>query len=314
MSPGDTSRLAKTKDLLSLYGQEHLLSFWDELSDVERAQLLDDLDQLDFERVAEVIRTHVLREPGAGVPASFEPADFLPCRPDMDLVGLYGEAVRRGIRLIRAGRVAALTVAGGQATRLGFDGPKGALGISPVRKKPLFQLLAEFLRGTMVRHGGRVPWYIMTSSANHDQTVAFFARHDYFGLDRGEVTFFIQGVMPAVSREGKVLLDCKHRLATAPDGHGGCLFALARSGALQDMADRGAEYVSYFQVDNPLVKAVDPLFIGLHAMTESDMSSKTVPKADDFERVGCFVKVDGKIRVIEYSDLAPKLATACSFM
>jgi len=303
-------RVARYRRLLPRYGQEHLLGFWDELSEAQRAALLDDLDRVDFERLAGLIAAPATGEPVVADPASIEPVEFLPARPGLEQVGWYAEAVRRGIRLIRAGRVAALTVAGGQGTRLGFDGPKGAFPISPVRGKSLFQLFAEFLRGTMGRYGGRLAWYIMTSPANHAETVAFFERNGFFGLDRCDVVFFRQGVMPAISRDGKILLDQKHRLAFAPDGHGGSLFALAASGALDDMARRGVEYISYFQVDNPLVKPVDPLFVGLHEQTGSEMSSKTIPKADDFEKVGCFVRMGGRTCVIEYSDLPAELATA----
>jgi len=116
--------------------------------------------------------------------------------------------------------------------------------------------------------------------------------------------------MPAFSPDGQILMDQKHRIAFSPDGHGGSLLALRHSGALAEMAEAGIEYISYFQVDNPLVCPVDPLFLGLHELTGSQMSSKTIPKADDFERVGNFVLGDGKVMVIEYSDLPKKLARA----
>jgi UDP-N-acetylglucosamine/UDP-N-acetylgalactosamine diphosphorylase len=122
------------------------------------------------------------------------------------------------------------------------------------------------------------------------------------------VRFFEQGVMPAFSTDGHVLLDDKHSVSFSPDGHGGSLLALRRSGALEEMAKAGIDYISYIQVDNPLVRIIDPLFIGLHALTESEMSSKTIPKADDLERVGNFVVGDGKTMVIEYSDLPESLA------
>ncbi len=216
----------------------------------------------------------------------------------------------RGRTLLSQGRVAALTVAGGQGTRLGFDGPKGAFPISPVRNKPLFQLFAESILATSRRCGAAVPWYIMTSPHNDTATRRFFAEHNYFGLPGDDVLFFHQGVVPAFDRRGKILLDWPHRIALSPDGHGGTLLALARSGMLADMARRGIEQISYFQVDNPLVYCVDPLFIGLHVSRQSEMSSKTVTKADDLERVGNFAVAGGKLTVIEYSDLPDTLARA----
>src|SRR5262249_9919081 len=125
-----------------------------------------------------------------------------------------------------------------------------------------------------------------------------------------QVVFFQQGSMPAFSRDGQILLDQPHRLALAPDGHGGSLLAMATTGVLADMASRNIEHISYFQVDNPLVRCLDPFFIGLHDERGSEMSSKTVPKISDAEKVGVFVMCDGVMRVLEYSDLPAELSTA----
>lgn len=295
---------------LRRYGQEHLLRFWPELGDEARRALLSDLEQIPFGQVAHLIDSHVRRKPVFQPPGSIEPASFYPARPDIDLVGRYADAIKRGISLIRRNKVAALTVAGGQGTRLGFEGPKGAFPISPVRNKPLFQLFAEFIRGARRRYGSQTRWYIMTSPANDAQTKAFFREHEFFGLPADDVVFFTQGQMPAFGPDGRILLDQKHRVALSPDGHGGTIRALRRSSALKDMADRGIEYISYFQVDNPLVRPLDPLFIGLHELTGSELSSKTIPKADDLEPVGNFVVTDGRLCVIEYSDLPESLARA----
>jgi UDP-N-acetylglucosamine/UDP-N-acetylgalactosamine diphosphorylase len=217
-------------------------------------------------------------------------------------------SLQQGARAIREGKVAALTVAGGQGTRLGFDGPKGAFPISPVREKTLFQLFAEQIRGTEARFDCRIPWYIMTSATNDAATQDFFKLHNFFSMRQEDVKFFQQGLMPAFDSQGKILLDQKSRISLSPDGHGGTLLALARTGMLEDMSRRGIEYVSYFQVDNPLVICIDPAIIGLHAVTKSEMSSKAARKADDLERVGNFVMEDGKLAVIEYSDLPESLA------
>jgi UDP-N-acetylglucosamine/UDP-N-acetylgalactosamine diphosphorylase len=295
---------------LAGYGQDHLIAFWPSLSADERDALVADLAAIHFEQVSRLIPEYVTAKPELPMPTSIEPADFFPAAPNIDLVGKYADAVKAGVSLIRTNAVAALTVAGGQGTRLGFDGPKGAYRISPVKRKPLFQLFAENILGTEKRYGGSIVWYIMTSPVNDADTQAFFEESNYFGMAKENVRFFQQGVMPALSRDGKILLDQKHRVSLSPDGHGGTILALARSGMLADMADRGIEAISYFQVDNPAVRAIDPLFIGLHAMGRSEMSSKTIPKADDLERVGNFVMADGKLQVIEYSDLPEKLARA----
>jgi len=308
MSTAVGDRLADLQAQLKTHGQTHLLAHWDRLDDAQQAELLDDIEQIPFAALEGLIRSHVQSEQPFRLPEEIKPAPFYPAKPDIELVGRYADAVKRGVSLIRQNKVAAFTVAGGQGTRLGFDGPKGAFAISPVRNKTLFQLFAEQIRGTNRRYGSDLRWYIMTSPQNDAATRAYFAENNCFGLAPERIRFFCQGVMPAFSPEGKILLESPHRIAFSPDGHGGSLLALKRSGALAEMTVAGIEYISYFQVDNPLVKCIDPLFIGLHDLTKSEMSSKVIPKADDLERVGNFVTGDGKIMVIEYSDLPEHLA------
>lgn len=293
---------------LNANGQGHLLRFWDQLDRKQRGQLLDDLDQVDFERCRSLIDTFVRNRPELKLPERLEPPETFPAVPGPELYQRYQIAREAGAAAIRAGKVAAFTVAGGQGTRLGYDGPKGGFEISPVRSACLFQLFAEQLLGTERRYGCRPRWYIMTSPANHAATQEVFAQHSYFDLAEQDVVFFPQGQMPAFLPDGRIALAEKHRLALGPDGHGGSLRALAASGALDDMREHGVEHISYFQVDNPLVRVVDPLFVGLHLETGSEMSSKAVSKAHDLERVGNFCLADGRLTVIEYSDLPEELA------
>ena len=309
---GMNDSFAAYERVLVRHGQAHLLRFWPELDETGRRRLLDDLDQIDFDRVMPLVEPLVLSRPSLSIPERLAPANVLPHTADADRESMYREAVGRGRTAIAEGRVAAFTVAGGHGTRLGFDGPKGAFDISPIRRVCLFQLFAEYLLGTERRYGRRPPWYIMTSSSNHDATVELFEAQGYFGLTALDVSFFQQGQMPVFGGDGRILLSERHRVALSPDGHGGSLSALARSGSLSDMAERGVEIISYFQVDNPLVAAVDPLFVGLHQMTGSEFSSKAVTKADDLERVGNFCEVDGRLQVIEYSDLSDDLARQCN--
>jgi len=304
------AREAQIRQRLARCSQDHVFRFWEELDASQRAVLLDDLEQVDLDRCLPLLDTMVRHKPALPVPASIEAPQVWPADPDAARAREYEEARCRGEEAIRAGRVAAFTVAGGQGTRLGFDGPKGAYCISVVRNAPLFQLFAEYLLGVERRYGRRPRWYVMTSPGNHAETLSFFERQAFFGLRAEDVMFFPQAQMPAFLPDGRLALSEKHRLALGPDGHGGSLWALSASGALRDMRARGIEHISYFQVDNPLVKAVDPLFIGLHIKTGSEMSSKAVRKADDLERVGNFAVADGKLCVIEYSDLPESLARA----
>lgn len=308
MTRSGRERLSSLKAKLEQHGQSHLLAHWDRLDEDQRSALLGDVEKINFAALDGLIRSHVQSEQPFTLPGDIQPAPFYPAKPDIERVGQYADAVKRGVSLIRQNKVAAFTVAGGQGTRLGFDGPKGAFPISPARNKPLFQLFAEYIRGTNRRYGSDLRWFIMTSPQNDEATRSYFAENDHFGLAPDHVRFFAQGVMPAFSPEGKILLEAPHQIAFSPDGHGGSLLALKRSGALAEMTVAGIEYISYFQVDNPLVKCIDPLFIGLHDLTRSEMSSKVIPKADDLERVGNFVLGDGQTMVIEYSDLPERLA------
>lgn len=291
-------------------GQGHLFAFWDRLDASARRQLIVDLAGIDFDLLRSLFKSQSASEGGHAEldEDSLQPAPTIPdprLSAERQLVAPWRHA---GIEHIRRGAVAALTVAGGQGTRLGFDGPKGLFPISPIRGASLFQGFAEGLLAARRRFGRSVPWYIMTSPGNNAATQAYFVSENHFGLDRGDVKFFMQGVMPVAGMDGRILLEAPNRPALAPDGHGGCLTALAASGCLADMGRRGIETVSYFQIDNPLVRPMDPVLIGAHLTASAEATTLTIPKADDFERVGNFVSIGGKVHVIEYTELPERVA------
>ena len=301
--------IASARRMLSSHGQSHLVRFYDELAPPQQCLLLQQIATIDFDRLDDLIARYVLQEAEGVVPADLQPAPILSDRPaDEAQAAEYAEARRRGQELLAEGKVAAFVVAGGQGTRLGYEGPKGCLEATPVAHKPLFRVFAEQILAASRRAGRPIPWYVMTSPANDVATRAFFRRREYFGLPKGDVFFLVQGTMPAIGLDGKVLLAEKEQLALSPDGHGGSLSALRASGALDDMQRRAVELISYFQVDNPLVRCVDPLFLGLHALRGAEMSAKALPKRDPMEKLGNFCLVGGKVRVIEYSDMPDELA------
>ncbi|MBQ6352170.1 MAG: UTP--glucose-1-phosphate uridylyltransferase, partial [Lentisphaeria bacterium] len=188
------------------------------------------------------------------------------------------------------------------------DGPKGTYPIGPVTGKPLFAYFAESILRAGRKYGHPITWYIMTSLLNCDATTEFFRKNSYFGLAPEQVFFFTQGTMPAVGYDGKLLLGARDSLALSPDGHGGTLLALRKSGALERMEKENTDIISYFQVDNPLVKMCDPRFIGLHALENSDMSAIMLAKTGPFEKLGNFCVSGGRLHIIEYSDLPEALA------
>lgn len=289
-------------------GQSHVLAFWAELDAGRRGALGAQLGALDLDTLPRLIAEYVTGRPEPHLPADIRPAPYYPNDPRAGFRPWDRERFRAvGERLLRAGKVACFTVAGGQGTRLGYDGPKGCYPAGAVTGKSLFAFFAEAIIKTGEKYGTTPPWYIMTSPLNHEPTVAFFEEHSYFGLGREGVMFFPQGVMPSFDmKTGKMLLADRGTLATNPDGHGGSLKALTVSGALADMQSRGVEHISYFQVDNPIVRVADPVFLGLHAAapdSSGEMSSKMLAKAYPEEKLGMFCVADGKLQVIEYSDL-----------
>ncbi len=213
--------------------------------------------------------------------------------------------------MLAAGRVAAIVVAGGQGTRLGFDQPKGLYPLGPVTGRTLFAMFADQLRALRRRFGRSVPWLVMTSAATHDDTVRAFSSHGNFGLEPDNVLFFQQGTLPAFDRaSGRILMAGPDEPSASPDGHGGMVAALARAGLLKAMAERGIDTLYYHQVDNPLAILCDPVFLGLHTVRASDVSTKVVAKTGPDEKVGVVAEVAGRTAIVEYSDLPRELAEA----
>jgi len=291
------------KSLLKRHYQDHLLTFWAELNTAQKQNLLAQIEELDFSKIDYWVANFVPKSISTKIATNFAPAWSYSSHPaNAEQKRKYDKAVELGKQLIRQGKVAGLVVAGGQGTRLGFDGPKGDFPISPVKNKTLFQIFAETIAAVCKKYRTVCPWYIMSSSLNYAQTVEIFRSNSYYGLSEKDVFIFEQGTLPNFSFDGKILLADKARLSCSPDGHGGSLKALCRSGGLEDMKRRGVEFISYWQVDNPLVNIFDPLFIGLHALDGAQMSSKAVIKARPKEKVGNFCKVGNRLTVIEYSD------------
>ncbi len=305
--------LPSVRRKLQAHHQDHLLRFYEELDPGRQQAFLDQLDALDLDQLDEIIADYVLKKPSVELPANIQPPEIVPANSADPAAAAQKEAARkRGEQLISQGKVGAFVVAGGQGTRLGYDGPKGCLESTPVVHKPLFRLFAEQIMAASKRHRVAIPWYILTSPANDTATKAHFRQNDYWGFSPKDVIFLMQGTMPAIGLDGKLLLAGKGQLALSPNGHGGSLLALRTSGALDDMARRGVEYLSYFQVDNPLVRCIDPIFIGLHDLRGAQMSAKALPKRDPMEKLGNFCLVDGRVTVIEYSDMPEELARACT--
>jgi UDP-N-acetylglucosamine/UDP-N-acetylgalactosamine diphosphorylase len=287
---------------LRQYGQEHVPAWWGELNEQQRQELLGQLRGLDLEQLRGL---YAARDKTYAVP----PQDRIAPVPVARLDPGDRRLRELGEGALRRGEVAALVVAGGQGSRLGFEHPKGMFSISPVKDKTLFQIHAEKTLALARRYGRPVPFLIMTSPATDAETETFFREHDFFGLPREEVFFFQQGTMPALDMAtGKLLMESRGRLFASPNGHGGTLKALADTGLLRRLEGRGVRHVFYFQVDNPLVKVADPIFLGHHLAERAEVSTKVVPKLGPTDKLGNLVLIDGRHGIIEYSDLPAEMA------
>ncbi len=293
---------------LAAHGQEHLLQFWDQLDSEQQKSLAAQIDGLDL---ALVNRLFEQGDTDDDVRALANGAESPPgvrlgkATPVFDAEA----ACRIGREAFAAGEIAAMVAAGGQGSRLGFEKPKGQFPIGPVSNSSLLQILVEKVVAAGRRYGAPIPLAVMTSPATDDPTQQFLAEHARFGLPEDDLLLFCQGTMPAVdAASGKVLLAEKDRVALSPDGHGGMLAAIARSGVLDELARRGIRTLFYFQVDNPLVGFGAADFVGYHRLARSELTTQVIAKQSPQERVGNVVEVDGRLRVIEYSDLPDDVA------
>jgi len=290
--------------LLRNFDQTHILDHYHRLDSEKKDEFLKELQGLDFPCVFELYDKFSKRENSAhlydiGPP----PIITIPRTPEERI--RQEEARNQGESLIRGNQVAVLIVAGGQASRLGFAGPKGKLLVSPVRKKSLFQIFAESVKALGIRYEASIPLLIMTSADNQRETREFFESNNFFGLDQDIVYFFDQGMLPTLTPNGQLILRDDTHLLLNPDGHGGCLKALHESGLLQRLIGKGFSELFYCQVDNPLAKIADPVFIGYHRREDSEFSTKVVRRRDLEEKVGIYGIVNDKPAIVEYSDFRP---------
>ncbi len=288
--------------LLKKNGQEQILRFWKKLSAAERKALLAQIESIDFKEVKRC--QGVLA--GAGAVAVKKGKPTAPKVAELKGAALK-KAIAAGEKELAAGHVGVLLVAGGQGSRLGFEGPKGAYSIGPVTGASLFYFHARKVLAASVKYATNIPFYVMTSEANYDATVRHFEENEYFGLNEDDVFFFKQGMWPGMTADGKIILDAPGHVFMSPDGHGGLITALKASGCFADMKKRGVKTLFFFQVDNPLVEVADPAFIGLHTIEKSEYSLKLCAKRDPNEGLGMVVKRDGHFDMIEYTEMTDEM-------
>jgi len=296
--------LEEIKWKLNKYNQEHLLNSYENLPENKQKQLLNQIQGIDFELINSLYNKTKKELDLSN--DKIEPIEYM---DKYKLNGYYKGLEATGKKAISEGKLAAVTMAGGQGTRLGHNGPKGTYDIGLDSHKSLFELLSDYLKEEGKKYGVVIPWFIMTSKENNDATIEYFAKNKFFGYQKDKnIFFFIQGELPMVDTEGKILIGEDGMVKQAANGHGGIFEALVKNNMTNKMRELGIEWVFIGGVDNCLVKMVDPVLMGIAIEKNVTAAGKSIVKANPGEKVGVFCKKNGKPYVIEYSEISPEMA------
>ena len=296
----------EAKAILKKYGQEHLLNHYDKLDEKHKRELLDQINNINFELINSLYKN--TKKELKKQEDEITPIEYL---DKYKLYDDYKYYENIGKKAIKEGKLAAVTMAGGQGTRLGHDGPKGTYDIGLDSHKSLFELLADNLKEEGKKYGVVIPWFIMTSKENNKATIDFFEKHKFFGYQKDKnIFFFVQGELPMIDTEGKILIGEDGLVKQAADGHGGIYESLVKNGMTEKMRHMGIEWVFIGGVDNCLVKMVDPVLMGIAIDKKVTVACKSVVKANPHEKVGVFCRRNGKPNVIEYSEITEEMAEA----
>lgn len=289
----------EAKDKLSKYGQEHVLEYYNELSQEHQEMLTAQIAGTDFSVTANV--TGGIKETTRGEITPIK-AMTLP-----EIEANKEEFIKTGIETIRAGKAGVVLLAGGMGTRLGSANPKGMYDIGITKPVYIFQRIIRNLLDVVDMAGTWIHLFIMTSDKNHDTTVAFFKEHDYFTYDPGYIHFFKQDMAPAATYQGKVYMEDKYKIATSPNGNGGWYSSMKNAGITEFIHKTGIEWLNVFAVDNVLQRIADPCFIGAVIHKNCSVGAKVVRKADPDEKVGVMCLEDGRPSIVEYYEQTEQL-------
>ncbi len=297
--------LKKVKEKLKKYHQEHLLMKYDEKSEEEKKELLRQIENIDFDLMNELYEQ-------ATKPVDLK-KDLIEPIEHVDKSKLTASEKemyeKKGIEAIKYNKLAVVTMAGGQGTRLGHKGPKGTFDFGLESHKSIFEAICDTFKDAWKKYDTVVPWYIMTSRENNDATVEFFEKNSYFGYSKEAIHFFKQGELPMIGTDGKILLTENGMVKLAANGHGGTLQSMDKCGVIEEMKNNGIEWIFISGVDNVLVKPIDPLLIGMSIHNKVLGSVKSIEKTDPKEKVGVFCRKNKKVGVVEYTEISEEMAS-----
>ena len=298
-------KLQDVIELLKEYKQEHIINWINKLDENKKKEIIEQIKHIDFHQMTELFE-NTKKE----VEIKENKIEAIKYIDKEKLTIIEEEELKElGEQIIRKGEYAVVTMAGGQGTRLEHTGPKGTFKLDVYGKgKYLFEILAENLKEANKNYGVTIPWYIMTSKENHQETYDFLEKNNYFGYDKQDVILFKQGELPLLNTKGKLLINKNGLIKEASDGNGGVFSSLRTTGALSDMKERGIKWIFIGGVDNVLLKMADTTLLGLAIKEKVQIASKSVVKANPHEKVGAFCKMNGHPKVIEYSELPEKMA------
>ncbi len=291
--------LEEAKKKCEIAGQEHLLAYYDELTKEDQEALLAQIEKID------ITLLDLLKQDSKEVAkGKLEPLGAVTLE---EIQNGKAEYEKLGQEAIRAGKVGAVLLAGGQGTRLGLDKPKGMLNVGVHKKLYLFEQLIHNIMDVVNATGAWVPLFVMTSEKNNQDTVEFFKENNFFGYKEEYVFFFVQQMAPSVSYEGKIYMEEKGRISASPNGNGGWFISMVRAGLLDTVKKLGVEWLNVFSVDNVLQKIADPVFVGAVLKHNCVCGSKVVAKADPYERVGVLCLEDGRPSIVEYYEMTEEM-------
>lgn len=294
-----TMTLEEAKKKCEAAGQEHLLAYYDELTKEEQEVLLAQIEKID------ITLLDLLKQDSKEVAkGKLEPLGAVTLE---EIRNGKADYEKLGQEAIRAGKVGAVLLAGGQGTRLGLDKPKGMLNVGVHKKLYLFEQLIRNIMDVVNATGAWVPLFVMTSEKNNKDTVEFFKENNFFGYNEEYVFFFVQQMAPSVSYEGKIYMEEKGRISASPNGNGGWFISMVRAGLLDTVKKLGVEWLNVFSVDNVLQKIADPVFVGAVLKHNCVCGSKVVAKADPYEKVGVLCLEDGRPSIVEYYEMTEEM-------
>lgn len=294
--------LEQAKEKLAAYGQQHLLKYYDELSAEEQQALIGQIEATDMSILAACRHKEELTQKGKITPLAAMELDEIEANRE--------SFTAAGLKIIRAGKVGAVLLAGGMGTRLGSEEPKGTYNVGLTRELYIFECLINNLTDVVRQADVWIHLFVMTSDKNHDATIAFLQEHAFFGYNPEYVHFFKQEMAAATDFQGRIYLEEKGKLSTSPNGNGGWFISMKNTGMLDLIKKAGIEWLNVFAVDNVLQRIADPCFVGATVLKRCVVGAKVVRKNAPDEKVGVMCLEDGRPSIVEYYELTDELMNA----